>query len=95
MPQTTEFLLDMKQESALTSWQPNPDSLLTCVDYPSSRCDLGKNAETEGNASRTVFEITMLIKVTLKLEIKRGEGEGYELYSLSELRGSRGLREDR
>lgn len=67
-----EFLLDMKQGSTLTSWQPNPDSLLTCMDYPSSCCDLGRNAEKEGNASHTVFEITMQIKVTLKPEIKWG-----------------------
>lgn len=88
MPQTTECLLDTKQGSALTSWQPNPNSLLTCVDYPSFPCDLGKNTEREGNASHIVFEITTQIKATLKLEIKWGLGEGYELYSLSGSRES-------
>lgn len=72
MPQTTECLLDTKQGSALTSWQPNPNSLLTCVDYPSFPCDLGKNTEREGNASHIVFEIATQIKATLKLEIKWG-----------------------
>lgn len=49
MPQTTEGLLDMTLGSALTSWQPNPDSLLTCMDYASFPCDLEKNTEMDGH----------------------------------------------
>lgn len=92
-PQTTECLLDMKQGSALTSWQPNPNSLLTCMDYPSFPCDLGKNTERERNASYIVFDTTVQIRVTLKLESKWGQGEGYELYLLSSSRESSGDQE--
>lgn len=60
------------------------------MDYPSFPCDLGKNTEREGNASHIVLESTVQIKVTLKLEIKWGWEEGYELYSLSGSRESSG-----
>lgn len=40
---------DMTLGSALTSWQPNPNSLLTCMDYPSFPCDLEKNTEKDGH----------------------------------------------
>jgi len=70
MPPTTECLPDMRQGSALTSWQTDPSSLLTCMDYPSFPCDLQKNKEKEGHASYIVFETTVQIKVTLKFEIK-------------------------
>lgn len=43
----TDCLLDTTLGSALTSWEPNPNSLLTCVDYPSVPCDLGKNTERD------------------------------------------------
>lgn len=90
MPQTTKCLLYMKQGSALTLWQPNPNSLLTCMDYPSFPCDLGKNTEREGNASHIVLEITTQNKATLKLEMKWRWREGYEFYSFSGSRESTG-----
>lgn len=62
----------MKPGSVLTSWQPNPNSLLACMDYPSFPRELGKNSEREGNASHIVFETIMQTNVSLKLEIKWG-----------------------
>lgn len=91
MPQTTECLLDMALGSALTLWRPSPNSLLSCVDYPSFPCDLGKNTERD---SHIAFEITMTIKVTLKLngEVKWRWGEGYWLYLLSASKKSSGMK---
>jgi len=72
MPQNIERFLDVQQRSALTSWQPNPNSLLTCLNYSTFPRDLRKNKKREGNASQVVFETTMQTSLFLRLEVKWG-----------------------
>lgn len=85
MPLATECLKDMKQESVLTPWQPNPNSLLTCMDYPSFPCDLGKKGK---GMPGTVFEATMQTEIMLQLGIKWGKRERHQIYLLSGSRES-------